>query len=138
MMKHWGNIESEFEHEGLTCVVVASSRGYRCGYVRVPKESIYYGKDWIDDECGPLDVHGGITYGSKDDDDRSYWWLGFDCAHGQDGKDESLMSGKELEYHRECVSVYSSFDTGEIRTKKFVETECKSLAGQIAKLKGNE
>lgn len=41
-------VESEFEHEGLKCVVAMMSAGHRCGYVGIPKEHPLYGKNYSD------------------------------------------------------------------------------------------
>jgi len=41
-------VESEFEHEGLKCVVVMTTMGHRCGYVGLSKEYVLYGKDYSD------------------------------------------------------------------------------------------
>jgi len=35
-------IESQFVHEGKPCAILLSKRGYRCGYVGVPKTSPLY------------------------------------------------------------------------------------------------
>lgn len=36
-------VESDFYHVGLRCVVIMLDRGYRCGYVGIPKEHPLYG-----------------------------------------------------------------------------------------------
>jgi len=55
------------------------------------------GEDYSLDVCIP--VHGGITYGSKGND-NDLWWLGFDCAHAEDRDDP-----KDESYVREQVEV---------------------------------
>lgn len=85
-----------------------------------------------------LNAHGGITYSGKD---KTYptcnydpiWWFGFDCAHYGDEKDfESLKEYYPLK-HYNMVKKYAFFD-GSIRTKTYVEDECKSLAEQLVEL----
>lgn len=48
--------------------------GHLCGYVKIPKEHIYYGKEWDDID---IDTHGGLTYNEIHEEH----WIGFDCAH---------------------------------------------------------
>jgi hypothetical protein len=92
--------------------------GYRCGYVEVPQSSPLFGVDYSSNPPGGdrsvdelIDVHGGVTYaGEKFGEGR--WFLGFDCAHG----DELFgIEGKSLDF---CVD------------------ECESLAKQIAEFGG--
>ena len=82
----------EFRHAGLVCLIVRNTRlGNLCGYVAVPPEHPLYGCHYENVE---VEVHGGLTYSDKchehichvpepgEPDD--VWWLGFDCAHGDD------------------------------------------------------
>ena len=41
-------VESDFEYNGLRCVVTFGDMGHRCGYVGVPKTHSLYGKDYDD------------------------------------------------------------------------------------------
>jgi DNA-directed RNA polymerase subunit L len=41
-------VEADFEHNRLRCVVVMQDGGWRCGYVGVPKGNIFYGKNYHD------------------------------------------------------------------------------------------
>ena len=41
-------VEKEFEHKGLKCVVLLLVRGYRCGYVGVPKGHPLYNVAYMD------------------------------------------------------------------------------------------
>lgn len=63
-------------------------RGWGNGYVMLPKSHIWYGKDYDDI---PINVHGGLTYGEKNDSD--YWVIGFDTAHAGDNDKE-----QDIEY----------------------------------------
>jgi|GEM_PF-800168 hypothetical protein len=53
--------------------------GYLCGYVYIPNDHIYFGKDYHDMS---IDCHGGLTY-SEYQSDNSYK-IGFDCGHCMD------------------------------------------------------
>jgi len=77
----------EFEHAGLTCIVLRNDSGSLCGYVAVPKGHPLYG-----DESPDLHVHGGITFAGQADrrsprstaeplKTATLWWFGFDCSH---------------------------------------------------------
>ena len=95
-----------------------------------------------------FDVHGGLTYG--EDGKNSYpieyngseiWWLGFDCAHCDDGKDlelvEELWGDNErvklfLKLEREINEKYPTVKE-EVRSLEYVQDECKNLVEQIIK-----
>jgi len=79
-----------------------------------------------------FDVHGGITFSGKGKRlaiDKLGWWVGFDCAHSGDGKDFSIMDDK----YKEIEEKYNLGNYGTIRTKEYVEQECKNLIDQIIK-----
>ncbi|HWY36250.1 MAG TPA: hypothetical protein VNX68_16510, partial [Nitrosopumilaceae archaeon] len=80
-----------FEYKGIECKIVRIFfpdgtdhffGGHLCGYIKVPE-----GHDWIGQSCD-LDVptHGGITFGKYllGNDEKTDYWIGFDCAHGND------------------------------------------------------
>jgi hypothetical protein len=90
----------EFEHAGLTCLLVRGVSSW-CGYVAVPPGHPWHGKGYDDvrslDENGKStwpDVHGGLTYAdkcqgnvchvAKPGESDDVWWLGFDCNHSGD------------------------------------------------------
>ena len=97
-----------------------------------------------EDERARLDmyfnVHGGLTYAGDRADypvESNLWWLGFDCGHCDDGNDWDLVESywgdnpqmqRRLEINRDL-----GWDR-EIRTKEYVENECKSLVDQIIEL----
>jgi hypothetical protein len=88
-----------------------------------------------------FNVHGSLTYSNKGDypvDGGDLWWLGFDCGHYDDGADLNLVEKywgdnpriqKRLEIERE----FPTRDGYPVRTKEYVEDECKSLVAQIIK-----
>ena len=41
-------VESKFKHNGLTCVVIMTEMGHRCGYVGVPNTHKLHGVDYTD------------------------------------------------------------------------------------------
>lgn len=75
-----------------------------------------------------LSAHGGITYaGPAKHLELDGWWFGFDCAHADDARDKSIMSAKMLEEFSHATLLFK----GTIRTKEYVEEECKKLAEQL-------
>lgn len=75
------------------------SAGYANGYVMIPKEHPYYGKEY--DDIDGIDVHGGLTFSDpmitnwnsiewldeKPENLEDYWVLGFDTLHYGDSLD---------------------------------------------------
>lgn len=111
----------EFEHCGFRCVITKNDRmGFLCGYVGLPPEHPFHGKDY--DDCHSIDVHGGWTYGADgvsciDRDEK--WYLGFDCAHAGD-----LIPSMENDTIGHEV----------YRDEIFVTNELKSAAEQLQKV----
>lgn len=128
----------EFEEAGLKCLGLRHPRLLHwCGYVKVPKDSILFRKQksyyYTESENGisefeqtinNINVHGGITYvGKRENDDDIYW--GFDCGHlGDDspGLDEMIPGG----HHK--------FDGDTYKDKEYVMEEVKSLAKQLSEI----
>ncbi len=79
-----------------------------------------------------FNVHGGLTYSGKGvypvTTREQTWWFGFDCAHLNDKKDISLATKLFPDFNPGAISM---FDSGVIRTKDYVEQECRNLAEQI-------
>jgi hypothetical protein len=86
-------VEWRDEATGYPCLVVRGPMGALCGYVGVPPEHPWHGKEYGDTpfEC---EVHGGVTYSDKcaghichvprPGESEHVWWFGFDCAHSGD------------------------------------------------------
>lgn len=112
-------------HLGYEWVVSHNNRQHRCGYVRIPKGHPFYGIDTCD--TYDITVHGGITF-SVSDEDKYWWWLGFDCNHYSDAPDPTLPVSciHSTEHHIHHINSKDSV----IRTQAYVETECKSLCEQ--------
>ena len=107
---------------GYEAEVVAHPAGHRCGYVTVPAGHPCGGKDYNDID---VEVHGGLTYGIGTT-------FGFDCAHYNDKRDESIMSD-------EFKKIYGGFlypieEVGEVRTLEYCIAECERLAAQLKEL----
>lgn len=133
-------VEKEFKYKGLKCVVLLLSRGYRCGYVGVPKGHPLYNVAYMD--CmSHFYCHGGLTY-SGGGENSSYpissdlGWFGFDCSHCEDEPDwnsvlKAFPDQSDKIYQQKILSDICSLG-GEIRTTEYVGNECKELAEQLA------
>ena len=53
-----------------------------CGYVRIPEDHKFYGKDY-EDLYYYIDVHGRLTFSGELDGEEGYF-IGFDCNHSYD------------------------------------------------------
>lgn len=85
-------------------VVLRTRLGSLCGYVGVPERHPWHGLDY---DAVPVDAPGGLTFAAEGDEhrappsteeplteaeeaqamlvgSRSWWYLGFDCAHSFD------------------------------------------------------
>lgn len=129
-------IEEDMMIGDYRCVVIGLALGHRCGYIGLPKGHNFYGAD-IDDI--PVGIHGGWTYseGSKDfliKSDR--WWIGFDCAHGMDGKDLDLIksfSGNEISNHLIEMEMMFPF-SGNVKTLDYVSNELRGAVIDLSQL----
>ena len=132
-------IEKELTYRGILCVITFHNLGYRCGYVRVPKENKYYRRKAL---CEMIDCHGGITYQGSHlplRDDKNAWWIGFDCSHSCDGYDVEKAreiykeSEKDMRLFNELESIkfFDIFKNKPVRTAEYCEAECKKIVDQI-------
>lgn len=91
-----------------------------------------------------FNVHGGLTYSGDNNGtypvESNLWWLGFDCGHYMDGKDLELMEKywgddpniqRKIEIEKEYYMIGNNYP---VRSKEYVENECKSLVDQIIEL----
>lgn len=136
--------ETRFLYKGFPCVVLFMPGGYRCGYVGLPKENKYYGKSY---EKIQVRCHGGITYGKKylaGQEDKDTYWIGFDCAHGFDGRDEKAArkiysKDRKMKTAIDVLKILEEFNHLEIRSLEYVENECRKIVDQILEEeKGND
>lgn len=89
----------------IECYVRAIDMGWRCGYVKVPEGNRFFKKEYT--ELNEIEIHGGLTYSSyelpgvKD----SGWYIGFDCSHSGDLKDESIMCEEVKFFNLDCINI---------------------------------
>ena len=113
-----------FQHSGFLCVVVRPTGfGQLNGYVAVPKESSWHGKP---KHCVRIDLDGhSPDYTSKGQPCenllhlKGYWWIGFDCARGDD-----LVPSLANYYKREGIGkdkVYRNFEYVKSLTTQLAE-----------------
>lgn len=155
-------LAKEFVYKGYNCYIVNSSGGWRNGYVEIPKDSLFFGKNYTDKlpisksvldnepvgKRNPIsifcyngeditmdilfNVHGGITF--ADD--------GLGCVDKKDawfiGFDcNHLGDAKDVsimdEQGEKFHKEFGNFADDIIRTEEYVEEELKSLVDQIIK-----
>ena len=96
--------------EGRYKWVVLSFGTHPCGYVAVPEDHPFYGKEYFD-IADKIEVHGGLTFGSKIKDFGEDFWFGWDYVHLGDhtwffshrlGKDKKWTTQEIVD---ECLSV---------------------------------
>ncbi len=74
-----------------------------------------------------FDVHGSVTFAGTRDD-AGDWWIGFDCGHGTDLRDASLINDPAS---RKKWTNLPTCPGAKMRDTNYVEHECKRLAQQI-------
>lgn len=138
-------------HLGHKYIVRLQQMGHRCGYVKVNNEEIYQKIAdcyWnFDLDKYSLAVHGGITLVEKNP--ISYFlpdgcWIGFDCNHLGDLPDFNALlmdfdvPFKDLRTKIDDVLFEFKHSRPTIRTKEYVEAECKNLINQLVQLGDGE
>ena len=128
---------SEGEYYGFKWVVSHNGRGYRQGYVRIPRGHPWYFLCHGDIEA---DVHGSLTWSYLSL--VGHWWIGFDAQHGFDLADPDLPVPAFCHDMNEGLNrIWGSRLTGRmaaIRTQEYMEDECRSLCVQAAEAAGRE
>ena len=133
-------IEKEWREGDFNCKVIFMPLGHRCGYVGVPKGHHMYGLDY-EKYTDEIDCHGGLTYsGFLGEENKEYWYFGFDCAHFGDGID--IKSLKKYGFQREVdiikkqeLILGSLIELEEtFKTQEFCEEQCHSIVEQIKQL----
>lgn len=132
-------IENTFTYKGYKCVVIFQALCHRCGYVGITKDHSLYGLDY--DEI-PVICHGGVTYTSPTlfghENETDIFWIGFDCAHYNDGKD--YEAGRK--YFADDTALIESMTRWgeldkqypydqEVRTQEYVEEQCRQIVDQL-------
>lgn len=126
----------EFEHAGLTCLLLRNGAGVWCGYVGLPPGHRYYKAERRD---VPVSVHGGLTYASECDGDichkpkpgdpENVWWFGFDCGHG--GRDLIPMFAAMFKLWDDFLPAPNMAILGTYRTLEFARAQAEGLAEQF-------
>jgi hypothetical protein len=157
----WSDEPDKFEmtYKGFKCNGRRNVVGAWCGYVAVPVDGIYY-KNVVENhdyDSVPIDVHGGVTYGSTNDEEGLHY-IGFDCAHYNDYMPTSCGSAKLMQKmandlgdkYKSGEKAYDHIVTedmvkswpdifdkwpyfGTYRNIKFVKKELRSMVNQIIK-----
>ena len=134
-------VENEFNYKGFKCVVVFSREGFRYGSVGFSKEELDIIRLADVDLEEDIKCHGRLTYfyfGDKEID-KTYpivsnlMWVEFDCGHCDDKPDFEIkynLFGKNYDKFRR-VSADFYDDNCIMRTKEFVEDECRSMVDQM-------
>lgn len=110
----------EFEHCGLKCKILrVMTMGYLCGYVGIPETHNHYkkGYDYLN-KIDELEVHGGLTFSDKMNDEDGLWYFGFDAAHAFD-----LMPFARINSERDTY-----------KDMNYMKKECEKLAEFLAKV----
>lgn len=135
-MRH-SYVESRFEYRGYPCVIILQDSGHRCGYVGLTRKSPYFQVNYDDID---ISCHGGLTYSSEylyEQEDKNVWWIGFDCAHYDDGKDyEAIRAHFSDEYKLlRSVGIIKEGErrshNGVVRTMAFVRAELRNIVDQL-------
>lgn len=122
----------EFTHEGFACLIQRGPLMAWCGYVGLPPEHPFYGKNYqdIDGDENDIPSHGGLTYSEpchgtvchKTETADRLWWLGFDCGHAGD-----LIPGM-LKYDLPSFNNLTFFQADKYRNQYYVTYVVKELA----------
>jgi hypothetical protein len=141
-------IEGGGHYKGYDYLITFNNFGHRCAYVAISPDHPLYNKEGYDDI--ELEMHGGCTFFEKHDviqeavlgqhtcEDK---WIGFDAGHYQDGVDlkaaEKYFNFNDMRpYRLGHLKERHEMDKGwrsTIKTKKFMEKECKSILDHLCK-----
>lgn len=117
-MRREFKVESDFEYQGIRCVVIFGEMGHRCGYVGVPKESILYGKSYSESlkclvkkqvENEPIGKRGIVPIFCMD---RENEFMSMDCYFDVHGGVTYADGGESSKYPVESDLWWVGFDCG--------------------------
>jgi hypothetical protein len=75
--------ELHYIKDFFRCRIARNGGGALCGYIMIEKKEFkFYEKEYTEECFDTLDIHGGLTYSSFEEDGN--YWLGFDTAHYND------------------------------------------------------
>lgn len=141
-------IEGGGHYRGYDYLITFQDMGFRCGYVALPpnhpvnKSETEYLSDI------ELEVHGGVTFFAENHLSSQFFgneacldkWVGFDAGHAWDISDLECakkyfpdLRSIQME-HIENRSMNDRWGDGshcELRTKEYMEQECKDLIDQL-------
>ncbi len=129
-------IEKQFEYKGHWCVVTFTEIGYRCGYVSIPEDHKFYGRqfwDINDNEELPFKLSDAGTIMPMKD---GHYWIGFTCDNRGDKPDINRV--KEVFGEKPMVLTLLNMSnvpvipkTGEIRSTEYVIDKIKKLVDSL-------
>ncbi len=127
-------VEGGGVYNGYEYLMVLNHRGHRCGYVAINENHPLHIKESYN--ALDIDVHGGVTFFEKQmtKSECTDKWIGFDCGHAWDAPDLDALEKydpKKAAYYRQDPLGFLTYDEV-IRTKEYVEKECKKIIDQIA------
>lgn len=129
-------VEFQAEYKGVYIVGVLKASGYRCGYVGITKTDKNLK---ILDRINELEVHGGVTFARVENEypiktSRKLIWIGFDCAHLNDGIDCDAALLQLATNKEDIMSLNALREANKGRhvwTMMEVASECCNLADEI-------
>lgn len=133
-------IEKDFYYKNYRCLIIAQDSGFRCGYIKIPKNNILYNKKYQNID---INIHGGLTYSSFNykgypiKTKNKTYWIGFDCHHADDLYDLNLINSNSELYDiaknlNDIMTTFNSSAT--LKDKNYIENELKLAVNQIIKL----
>ena len=137
-------LEEMFEYKGYKCACVFNAGGFRCGYVAVDQNHPYYQKDYSEEGPNEIMCHWGLTYSGEGkhfyNGSDGFWWFGFDCGHYGDSPDYDTALAYELITQDQYTigikfNPMITFEENTIKTKEFVEENCKMIVEQLIAVK---
>ena len=140
--------EERGEFHGFRYEVKLFSDGHRTGYVRIPDDvydKMCNSTEYADlkNDFAEICCHGGITYnafnGANSDFLPEGYWIGFDCAHGNDAYDTAAA---ERAFGIASVEPAWLGDTDlkdipdrySVKTLEYCRNECHAIIEQLIEL----
>lgn len=130
----------EWMYKGIKCLVFRNGFGSLCGFIYVPKDHPWHGKNY---EQIAVNVHGGLTY-SREMNNQEHI-IGFDCSHWNDlspGLADPLIEARksfnstQMEELDEKLRKLKKFlPLATYKNISFVKSECESLVDQMLSIK---
>ncbi|MGY2735584.1 hypothetical protein [Sphingomonas sp. UYP23] len=124
---------------GYACIIRREITGYLCGYVAIGNDHPLFGFDARAIPREILQVHGGLDYSARCDDDGpeessvchvsdhrarhdDRWWLGFECDKNTDLVPDDPAHAAEAR----SLGIEQTY-----RTEQYVFEQCTDLAAQL-------